>query len=117
MNEETNLPEGLKLAVKLIAQIGDDESDRAISAVHAACDLAQRVAELESIVNAPRGTDLSGLSNFRSDADRHERQRRQNEELLHPAALLLRYFAALPVVPASARAVSVRPRLPIHMGL
>lgn len=48
MNEETNLPEGLQLAVKLIAQIGDDESDRAISAVHAACDLAQRVAELEA---------------------------------------------------------------------
>ena len=39
---------GLQLAVKLLAQIGDDESDRAIAAVHAACDLAQRVADLEA---------------------------------------------------------------------
>jgi len=38
MNEEVNLPEGLQLAVKLLAQIGDDESDRAIAAVHAAAD-------------------------------------------------------------------------------
>ena len=44
MNEETNLPEGLQLAVKLLAQIGDNDSDAAIAAVHAACDLAQRVA-------------------------------------------------------------------------
>ena len=29
---------GLQLAVKLIAQIGDDDSDRAIAAVHAAAD-------------------------------------------------------------------------------
>lgn len=112
MNEETKLPDGLQLAVKLLAQIGNDDSDRAIAAVHAvmdhgqpgelpdglniavemigeyaesgtccsrrpavaidairaehaqrvtmqhhACDLAQRVADLESIVNAPRGTD------------------------------------------------------------
>jgi hypothetical protein len=48
MNEETKLPDGLQLAVKLLAQIGGDESDRAISAVHAACDLAQRVADLEA---------------------------------------------------------------------
>ena len=102
-------PTGLQLAVKLLAQIGDNDSDRAIAAVHAvmdpwqpgelpegirlacemlgyiphaafdpqveqaqgairaehhqrvtmqhhACDLAQRVADLEAIVSAPRGT-------------------------------------------------------------
>lgn len=31
-------PTGLQLAVKLLAQIGDDDSDRAIAAVHAAAD-------------------------------------------------------------------------------
>ena len=41
MNEETNLPEGLQLAVKLLAQIGDDDSDRAIAAVHAVMDPGQ----------------------------------------------------------------------------
>lgn len=38
MNEETKLPDGLQLAVKLLAQIGNDDSDRAIAAVHAAAD-------------------------------------------------------------------------------
>lgn len=42
MNEETNLPEGLQLAVKLLAQIGNDDSDRAIAAVH---DLAEAHAQ------------------------------------------------------------------------
>ena len=45
MNTE-QLP-GLQLAVKLLAQIGNDDSDRAIAAVHHASDQAQRIAELE----------------------------------------------------------------------
>ena len=39
--------EGIQLAVKLLAQIGDDESDAAIEAVQHAADQAQRVADLE----------------------------------------------------------------------
>lgn len=41
MNEETKLPDGLQLAVKLLAQIGNDDSDRAIAAVHAVMDHGQ----------------------------------------------------------------------------
>lgn len=55
MNEETNLPEGLQLAVKLLAQIGDDDSDRAIAAVHAAAD------ERDNLIDAMREEIDEGL--------------------------------------------------------
>jgi len=71
----TPMPEGLQLAVKLLAKIGDDESDRAIAAVHdlaeahdqrltlqhhawhwllAAHNAGKRIAELESERNELR---------------------------------------------------------------
>jgi hypothetical protein len=69
MNTETKLPDGLQLAVDLLDADGEhyyakcvrDEHAQRLMLQHHAANLARRVADLERIVSAPRGTDAQIL--------------------------------------------------------